>query len=164
MATTSTSAAIGSVVVRTGRTLDEWVRIVRASGLDPHDQEAVHRWLRTEHGLLRGPAWTVADAAARASAGPRPVVERLRDVVEQFGDDVVVDEDGGRVLFRRGHPFASAAARGAGVRLELRFAHPPGSDRMAEAADGVHRLELGSVAEIDGEVEALLQVAYSQCG
>ena len=36
---------------RTGHTLEEWVAVVDASGLDPLDQLAVRRWLKTEHGV-----------------------------------------------------------------------------------------------------------------
>jgi hypothetical protein len=37
-----------SLAKRTGRTLEEWVAVVRGSGIDPMDQNAVRRW-RVEH-------------------------------------------------------------------------------------------------------------------
>jgi hypothetical protein len=37
------SAVSGSLAERTGRTLDEWVALVQASGIDPLDQNAVRR-------------------------------------------------------------------------------------------------------------------------
>ena len=35
------SAVIGSMAARTGRSLDEWLELVQASGIDPLDQNAV---------------------------------------------------------------------------------------------------------------------------
>ena len=45
------AALIRSMKERTGRSLEEWVALVHASGLDPLDQKAVRQWLKTEHGL-----------------------------------------------------------------------------------------------------------------
>ena len=42
------SAVSESLAERTGRPLAEWVALVQASGIDPLDQNAVRRWLRTE--------------------------------------------------------------------------------------------------------------------
>jgi len=44
------SAVSQSLAARTGRSLPEWLALVQASGLDPLDQNAVRRWLRTERG------------------------------------------------------------------------------------------------------------------
>ena len=41
------SAVSESLAERTGRTLGEWVALVQASGIDPLDQNAVRRWLRS---------------------------------------------------------------------------------------------------------------------
>ena len=40
-------AVTESMKERTGRTLEEWVALVAASGIDPLDQNAVRRWLKT---------------------------------------------------------------------------------------------------------------------
>jgi hypothetical protein len=95
---------------RTGRTLEEWVDVVQVSGLDPLDQNSVRRWLKAEHGVLQNSQWAIADAAARAAGwveptleeyidqqytGPkaqlRPIFDRIRSIVESFGDDVRVE-------------------------------------------------------------------------
>jgi hypothetical protein len=42
------SAVSQSLAARTGRSLQEWVALVQASGLDPLDQNAVRGWLRRD--------------------------------------------------------------------------------------------------------------------
>src|ERR1700758_4040167 len=59
----------------TGLSLDEWVALVQASGIDPLDQNAVRRWLRAEHGVPQNSQWAIADAAARAAGWVRPTVD-----------------------------------------------------------------------------------------
>ena len=60
-------AVTESMKERTGRTLEEWVALVAASGIDPLDQNAVRRWLKTEHGVKQNSQWAIAEAAARAA-------------------------------------------------------------------------------------------------
>ena len=49
-------AVSASLAAHTGRSLDEWVAAVQASGIDPLDQKAVRGWLRSEHGRAT-PSW-----------------------------------------------------------------------------------------------------------
>lgn len=64
---------------RTGRTLQEWVVVVNGSGIDPLDQNAVRRWLKSEHSVPQNSQWAIADAAARAAGWERPGVEEYVD-------------------------------------------------------------------------------------
>lgn len=66
---------------RTGRTLQEWVDLVRAEGLDPLDQKSVRAWLKAAHALPQNTQWAVADAAARAAGWQRPSVEGYADAM-----------------------------------------------------------------------------------
>src|SRR6478672_12721956 len=104
------SAVSASLAERTGKTLDEWVTLVQASGIDPLDQNAVRRWLKAEHGVPQNSQWAIADAAARAAGwvrptaqeyadaqytGPkaalRPIYDRLAAELTALGDDVRVE-------------------------------------------------------------------------
>lgn len=58
-------AAVATMQKQTGRTLDEWVDLVRHAGLDPLQQNDVRRWLKDVHGVPKNTQWAVADAAAR---------------------------------------------------------------------------------------------------
>src|SRR5690242_10828474 len=73
------SAVTDSLAERTGRTLEEWVALVAASGVDPLDQNAVRRWLREVHGVKQNSQWAIADAAALAAGWRRPSVEDYID-------------------------------------------------------------------------------------
>src|SRR5271169_1890095 len=144
------TAVSASLAERTGRTLAEWVALVQASGLDPLDQNAVRRWLRTEHGVPQNSQWAIADAAARAAgwvrpgaasyidgqytgakAALRPIYDALAAAAGELGDDVTVEGRGGYTPFVRGRQFAAVAAAARDrVDLGLRFTDPPADDRL----------------------------------
>src|SRR6266566_1772134 len=123
------SAVSRSLAERTGRTLDEWVALVQASGIDPLDQNAVRRWLRSAHGVPQNSQWAIADAAARAAGWVRPSVEEYVDgqyrgakaalrpiydavasAIMGLGKDVRVEGRGGYTPFVRRRQFAAVAA------------------------------------------------------
>ena len=70
-----------SLAARTGRSLDEWVAVVQASGIDPLDQKAVRSWLRSEHGVPQNSQWAIADAAAGPTYTPLIEVARIAEEV-----------------------------------------------------------------------------------
>ena len=72
------SAVIGSLADRTGRSLEEWLALVDASGIDPLDQNAVRRWLKSEHGVPQNSQWAIADAAAREGRLDQAFRRRIR--------------------------------------------------------------------------------------
>jgi Domain of unknown function (DUF5655)/Domain of unknown function (DUF4287) len=181
------SAVSASLASRTGRSLDEWVTLVQASGVDPLDQNAVRRWLRAEHGVPQNSQWAIADAAARAAgwerpsvdeyinrqytgakAGLRPIYDALAAAAGDLGDDVTVEGRGTYTPFVRGRQFAAVApAAKDRVDLGLRFADPPPAPRLTPATSpgqATHKISLHSVADVDDEVLGLLRVAYEQNG
>jgi predicted transport protein len=179
------SAVSASLAARTGRSLAEWVTLVQASGLSPLDQNAVRRWLRSEHGVPQNSQWAIADAAAREAGwvrpgiaeyvqaqyqGPkaalRPIYDALASVITGLGDDVTAEGRSTYIPFARSRQFAAiAAATRDRVDLGLRFTAPPASGRAQPATapgQATHKVPLHSVQEIDGEVLHLLQTAYEQ--
>lgn len=179
------AAVTASMKERTGRTLEEWAAVVRASGIDPLDQNAVRRWLGTEHGVRQNSQWAIADAAARAAGwtpptleqyidqqytgrkvGLRPIFDRLREIIESFGDDVSLEGRATYTPFVRRRQFAAvAAATRTRVDVGLRYTEPPDSSLLKSAkapGQATHTLSLGSVDEITHEVIHLLRVAYDQ--
>ena len=172
---------------RTGRTVEEWVEVVNASGIDPLDQLAVRRWLKSEHGIAQNSQWAIADAAARAAgwrpptldeyieqqyagakAHLRPVFERLREILAGLGDDVEMEGRQTYIPFVRKRQFAAvAAATRTRVDVGLRYTDAPESPLLVPAqapGQATHKVALGSVDEITGEVERLLREAYAQNG
>jgi hypothetical protein len=181
------SAVTDSMAERTGRTLAEWVTLVRTAGVDPLDQNAVRRWLRDVLGVKQNSQWAIADAAARAAgwerptveqyvegqyagakAGLRPVFDAVRAVAEDLGDDVVLEGRGTYTPFVRKRQFAAAAAATSSrLDLGLRFVDPPASRRLQPATapgQATHKVALTSVADVDDELCALLRAAYDQNG
>lgn len=178
-------AVADSMAARTGRTLEGWVRAVQESGVDPLDQNAVRRWLDTEHGLLQNTRWAIADAAATAAgwvrptrqeyadaqytgakAALRPIFDRLAAQLMALGPDVQVEGRSTYVPFVRGRQFAAiAASTRRRVDLGLRFTDPPSSTRLAPAkglAQATHVVAITSPDEIDDELRTLLHTAYEQ--
>lgn len=181
------AAVADSMHERTGRSLQEWVAIVRSSGIDPLDQNAVRRWLKSEHGVLQNSQWAIADAAACAAgwvrptedqyvgqqyAGPkaalRPIFDRIREIVESFGGDVRMEGRATYTPFVRRRQFAAvAAASRTRVDVGLRYTDAPDSTLLAPAkapGQATHKLSLTSVDEITDEVASLLKTAYDQNG
>jgi hypothetical protein len=174
-----------SLAARTGRSLDEWIALVQASGVDPLDQNAVRRWLRSEHGVPQNSQWAIADAAARAAgwvrpgvteyidsqytgakSALRPIYDALAAAARQFGDDVTIEGRGTYTPFVRGRQFAAvAAATRDRVDLGLRFTDPPLAGLLQPATgpgQATHKIALRSVDDVDAGVIDLMRLAYEQ--
>lgn len=172
--------------VRTGKTLEEWVRLVLSAGIDPLDQKEVRSWLK-EQGVLQNTQWAIADAAARAAGWERPSVEAyidlqyqgekaplrpifdaLREILEGLGEDVSVEGRGGYTPFVRKRQFAAVkASTKTRVDLGLRFKQAPDSDLLSTSnlpGQSTHKLGLTSVEQITDEVIELIWLAYEHNG
>lgn len=181
------AAVIDSMEKRTGRSLPKWLEVVEGSGIDPLDQAAVRRWLRTEHGVPQNSQWAIADAAARAAgwveptveeyvdqqyggakAALRPIFDRLRRILSSLGEDVRLEGRKTYVPFVRRRQFAAVAAAARGrVDVGLRYTDPPASHLLSPAnapGQATHKLSLTSEDQVTDEVAALLQAAYAQNG
>jgi len=179
------SAVSDSLAARTGRSLGQWLALVRSSGVDPLDQTAVRNWLRCEHSVPQNSQWAIADAAAREAgwvrptvteyvdrqyagtkAALRPIYDALAAVIDQLGDDVTVEGRGTYTPFVRRKQFAAiAAAARDRVDLGLRFTDPPQATRLQPGGgpgQATHKVSLRDVGEVDAEVVQLLRAAYEQ--
>ncbi|OKJ95202.1 hypothetical protein AMK26_32080 [Streptomyces sp. CB03234] len=177
----------GTLKERTGRDVDAWVDLVRTSGPDPLDQNAVRNWLRTEHKLTKPVQWAISLEAARRAgwsepsedeqvdaqysgrkAALRPVHDRVAELATALAADVEREIRSTYVAFTRARQFAAvAAATQTRVDLGLRFTDAPESARLTPAkgpGQSTHKIALTSPDEVDAEVEKLLRIAYEQNG
>ena len=163
----------------TGRSIDEWVALVKATGKDRHGD--ILAWLKTEHGFSHGNANLIALTAKRGAAiiegddaidaiyaGPKAALRPFHDevvaVARGFGEDVELAPKQAYLALRRSKQFATVGP-GPGGRLEvglnLKGMEPAG---RLEAATGMctHRVRLSSPSELDDEVRGWLREAYDR--
>lgn len=163
----------------TGRSMDEWVALVTASGKERHSD--IVAWLKTEHGFSHGNANLVALAAKRgtvtgggdelvdamyagAKAPLRPLHDRVIELVQGFGPDVELAPKQAYVSLRRSKQFGTVGP-GPGGRLEigLNLKGEEAAGRL-EPASGMctHRVRLASLEELDADVTGWLREAYDR--
>jgi hypothetical protein len=180
-------AVSGSMQERTGRTVEQWVTLVQASGIDPLDQNEVRRWLKSEHGVLQNSRYAIAAAAAAAAGwqaptpdeyidsqytGPRaslrPVFDALCSLLLSFGDDVRLEGRATYIPFVRARQFAAvAAATASRIDVGLRFTNAPDSPLLSPAkapGQATHKLSLRARSDLTPQVEQLLRTGYEQNG
>lgn len=185
-----TAAGTASMQERTGRTLDEWVDLVRHAGLDPLQQDDVRRWLKDVHGIPQDLQGTIADAAARRAgwfeqtredyadamyAGSRAELRPLHDGVIALavglGDDCAVEGRSTYTPVVRRTQFAAVAPGPHGtLRVGFRFhTKVPADKRLSEAnafGQSTHWLHLAADSDENDirSLEPLLRAAYDQNG
>jgi hypothetical protein len=162
---------------KTGRSLDAWLEIVRASGHQKHGQ--IMADLKRNHGLSHGYANMLALIAAGygqatgddlldglfagARAGLRPIYDRLLDVVRPLGQDIDVTPRKTMVTFRRNKQFVCftpSSAKRAEVGIALRGAAPTDRLRVSNGMTS-HAVWIADPIEIDDEVVAWIRQAYA---
>lgn len=162
-----------------GRSIDEWVMLVRASGKERHTD--ILAWLKAEHGFSHGNANLVALTAKRGSAtgggaelvdtmyaGPKASLRAFHDQVVKLarglGADVELVPKQAYVSLRRSKQFATVGPGPRGqleIGLNLAGVEPAG---RLEATGGMctHRVRLSSTQELDSDVIAWLREAYDR--
>lgn len=172
---------IANLKAKTGRSLDEWLVLARASGQAKHG--GLVTWLKGEHGLGHGYANLVAhktfasdagssdDAALMEAmfAGPKAAMRAAYDRVAS----IVSDLDGaqfapkkGYVSFRRNKQFGLAQPSTKDrldLGLNLKGVEPVGRLEAAGSWNAMvtHRIRIASADQIDAEVEAWIKQAWA---
>jgi hypothetical protein len=181
---------VASLPQKTGKTLEEWIRLVRDSG--PPTEKERRDWLKKEHGLGTNAAWWIAERAEGKGtedgdpvaylkaageyveamfAGPkaalRPVYDRLLHLGLQLGKDVKACPCKTIVPLYRNHVFAQLKpTTRTRIDLGLALKDTPAGGRLLDTGglpkgDRItHRIAITSLAEIDAEVERWLRTAY----
>jgi hypothetical protein len=174
-----TQNQIRNIEASTGRSMDDWVALVGASGKSKHGE--IVAWLKSEHGLTHGNANLIALIALRRpdapegsdlvdaiysgpKAGLRPFHDQVVATADGFGDDVEQAPKQAYVSLRRAKQFATVGPASGGrleIGLNLKGIEPAG---RLEAGGGMctHRVRLTDPAEFDAEVVGWLREAYER--
>jgi hypothetical protein len=180
---TATMAA--NLKEKTGKSLDEWVRIARGGQLDKHGK--IVAFLKSDHGLTHGYANLVAATALQATGGGppaegdalvaaqyggakaalRPVYDKLIVAVGKFGTDVEIAPKKTYVSLRRSKQFAllqpSTATR-IDVGINLKGDAPTKRLEASGSFNAMvsHRVRVGDADEVDKELVGWLKAAYDR--
>ncbi|MEM9566305.1 MAG: DUF5655 domain-containing protein [Actinomycetota bacterium] len=185
MANPSEQAAtqLANIVASTGRSVEDWTELVRASEVEKHGQ--IVTMLKADHGLSHGNAnllaKTVRDAMAGgpastddlfaaqyagAKAGLVPIHDAVAAIADGLGPDVerVVQKTG--VSYRRAKQFlliqAPSSTR---VQLGLNLPVTPAGDRVIETTGMCsHRVDVTSVDGVDDDLAGWIAESYDAAG
>ena len=174
------ASMIRNMPEKTGKSLDEWIDIARASGLEKHGQ--ILKMLKADHGMTHGFANLVAIKTLQTGEAPsedalvatqyagakeslRPIYDALIEEIGRFGEDVEISPKKAYVSLRRNKQFGlvqpSTRTR-VDVGVNLPGTEP--TDRL-EASGSFnsmvsHRVRLTDASQVDGELIGWLRQAY----
>jgi hypothetical protein len=185
-------SVIANMEHKTGRTLDEWVALVKKSG--PRTDAERRDWLKKEHGIgTNTAAWIVERAAGRGKddfdpkaylkaapgyvdamyaggkTGLRPLHDLLIELGRALGPDVKVCPCETIVPLYRNHVFAQIKPS---TRTRIDFGFALGDTKatgrlidtggFAKKDRVTHRIPISAPGDIDAEVRKWLKVAYDR--
>lgn len=176
-------AMIENLPKTTGKSLDQWRKIVATTKLTKHGEIVKH--LKSEYGIGHGYANQIAQRAlspadgeardptamldaqyAGAKSALRPIFDAIAKAAKALGKDVEISPKKTYVSLRRAKQFAivqpSTATR---VDLGLCLKGTPATQRLEPAgsfnAMVSHRVRIESTKEVDAELKAWLKAAYT---
>jgi hypothetical protein len=176
------AAMIAGLKEKTGKSLAEWLTILRASGKSKHKEMVT--LLKTDHGVTHGFANMIAlqalgsdshtadttdDLVAAQYAGPkaalRPIYDAVLAAVAKFGSDVVASPKKAYVSLRRSKQFAIVQpSTGTRVDIGLILSDTAPAGRLEAAgsfnAMMTHRVRLEKPADVNKELIGWLRQAY----
>jgi hypothetical protein len=180
-----TASMIANLETATGKSLDHWTKLARASGKQKHGE--LVSWLKVEHGMTHGYANLVAhtafksDAASQTAAGTdlvtgmfagdkaalRPIFDALMTAIRAFGTDIEETPKKGYLSVRRKTQFATlhpSTKSRFDVGIKLRAV--PAAGRLEAAGSWnamvTHRVRLETVEGVDAQLIEWLKEAYTQ--
>lgn len=179
----ATQTMIDNLQKNTGKSLNEWISIVKASGIEKHGE--IIKYLKTEHGFTHGFANLVAHKAkgsdAASAESPEHMVEeqyagkenlyliyeKLVDEIKRFGNDVEFAPKKAYISVRAKKQFAliqpSTKTR-LDVGVNIKGKEPEGRLEKSGSFNAMcsHRIRIESLDEVTPEVINWLHEAYEQ--
>ena len=177
-------AVIRNLRNRTGKSLDQWVRVAKQSTLT--EPQALRMWLKTEYGLGGTTGGIISDATLGKPeplsdsamldaqfrgerAAIRPAYDRLVLEVNKLGSDVSVGIRKTQTTFARTYSFAIAKApTRTRIDLGLRLPGVKRTKRLeattAFSDNATHCVALTSPEDVDAQLLRWLKAAYDARG
>jgi predicted transport protein len=169
---------IANIEKSTGRAFNEWVEVIRESGLDKHTQMVA--MLKQQHGLshgnanilvlkareqINGAAPTDSDRIDSVYNGRNAPLRALHDEVvrrvAQFGPDIEIDPKKSYVSLRRRKQFAMVGPAAGQLEIGLNLPGKPAGDRLrATSGMATHKLRISDSSSLDDELVGWLREAY----
>lgn len=186
MATPEEQAAtmIANIPEKTGRSLQEWLDIVKQAGLEKHG--AIVKLLKTDHGMTHGFANLVAHSALKSAAATsdpetdlvadqysgakadlKPIYDKIIGYVTGLGADVEISPKKASVSLRRSKQFAlvtPATKTRIDLGITIRGKAPEGRLEASKSAMCTHMVKLSVPDDFDDEVKVWLEEAYRAAG
>lgn len=170
---------INNMPEKTGKTLDEWYKILAKESFDKHT--AAVKYLKTEHGVTHGFANTIV-TLSRESNQPvedlvitqysgkenlKPLYEKLISIIETFGEDMNITPKKASVSLIRKHQFALIKpATKTRIDLGLKLNGVELQGRLEDSGPFgtmcTHRIQLKTLDDIDDEVISWVSQAYEK--
>lgn len=167
---------------KTGKSLEDWVKIARSSKLVKHGEIVNH--LKSKHAVGHGYANLIAMNALKTAEAPelgsdelvdaqyagakaalRPIYDKLIAAVRKFGGDVEISPKKTYVSLRRSKQFAliqpSTATR-VDVGVNLKGTKPSGRLEASGSFNAMmsHRVRVEKIGDVDADLIGWLKEAY----
>jgi len=175
---------VANLKEKTGKTLDQWLKIVKGSKLGKHGE--IVKFLKGDHGMTHGFANLVAHKFLKSDAGSqfetadlvavqhsgekaslKPIYDAIIVAVQKFGKDVEIAPKIAYVSLRRRKQFAiiqpSTKTR-VDVGVNLKGVIPVGRLEASGSFNAMvsHRARLEKKSDVDAELIGWLKAAWEQ--
>jgi len=173
---------IENLAKNTGKTLEEWIAIVKPQKLEKHG--AILKWLKAEHGFTHGFANLVAHKTLASDAGSqddddliknqyakkqnlKPIYDLLKREISKFGNDIEFAPKKAYVSVRRKKQFAliqPSTAKRLDIGIKSKKLEAQGALELAGSWNAMvsHRVRITDISEVDASVIQWLKEAYDE--
>jgi hypothetical protein len=176
---------IANLKKNTGKSLEQWIKIVKATGLEKHGE--MIKFLKENHDFTHGFANLVVHKARQSDAGSaggddqlvdgqykgkeqfRPIYDDLIKKIKAFGKDVEIAPKKAYVALRRKKQFGliqpSTKTR-LDIGINLKGTKPTGKLEASGSFNSMvsHRVRVESATDVDKNVVEWLKKAYEAAG
>lgn len=180
----ATQTMIENLHKNTGKTLEQWIGIVKKQDFAKHGE--IIKYLRETHELTHGFANLIAHKSKGSDAGSadnpdnlitkqyqgkehfKPIYDKLIAEIQSYGKDVDIAPKNTYVSLRRKKQFATlnpATKTRFEIGINLKEQAPTGK-LEAEKPNAMcsHKIKVASIEEIDDEILGWLKAAYENAG